>query len=618
MQIDGFPQFATLIERHYYQEILAMKTIKRAITVLLWIVSVSASASPTNPLTIVLRASTSTSSVNPADCFFNWVEVAYPMLFPPPSPTSIAFGPYYLRYYSSTTSFLAAYSSENKLLYLGPLSSNTLLDIGALSDWYTTAGCAPAIPDTTAPSIPVGLVASSASISQVNLTWAASTDNVGVTSYKIYRNGSTLIATLGNVTSYKDTGLASSTVYSYTVAACDAAGNCSTPSGAALATTLVPPDTTAPNVPVGIAATTVSSSQISLSWLAATDNVGVTSYKVYRGGGTLIATLANVTSYSDTGLRSSTAYSYTVAACDAAANCSTQSSAASATTLTPPDTIAPSAPVGLLATSVSSSQVSLTWSAATDNVGVTSYKVYRNGGTLIATLGNVTTYSDTGLTSSTSYSYRVAACDAAANCSSQSSAALATTQASILQAPTLRQSFSGSTAQVLSAITMPKGYYKISVTTSGYFELFDVSGLTVFNLSSGEANGAETIFYSPGRDVTFRTDNVRTAWTLVIESIDFSNPQPITNINSFGTYPTPRILGPYTVTAGSNYVFSMLTNGYFQLFSVNPYTANSESTIFNQFSGNYGAETIASFPVGVILLRTDNISGTWAITVRNL
>ena len=185
-------------------------------------------------------------------------------------------------------------------------------------------------PDTTAPTVPAGLAATPASATQINLSWTASTDGVGVTAYKVYRGGS-LLATLGNVTSYSDTGLTASTAYSYTVSACDAAGNCSAQSTAASATTSAAPDTTAPTVPAGLAATPASATQINLSWTASTDGVGVTAYKVYRGG-SLLATLGNVTSYSDTGLTASTAYSYTVSACDAAANCSAQSAAASATT----------------------------------------------------------------------------------------------------------------------------------------------------------------------------------------------------------------------------------------------------------------------------------------------
>ncbi len=89
-------------------------------------------------------------------------------------------------------------------------------------------------------------------------------------------------------------------------------------------------DTTAPSTPTGLTATASSSSQINLSWSASTDNVGVTGYKVYRGGAQ-IATTTGI-SYSNTGLSPSVTYSYTVSAYDAAGNTSAQSTSVSATT----------------------------------------------------------------------------------------------------------------------------------------------------------------------------------------------------------------------------------------------------------------------------------------------
>lgn len=91
-----------------------------------------------------------------------------------------------------------------------------------------------------------------------------------------------------------------------------------------------------PTVPTNLAAVAVSSTQINLTWTASTDNVGVTSYKIYRdGSATPIATQTGTT-YSDTGLTASTAYSYTVSACDADNNCSGQSSVVSETIPAPP------------------------------------------------------------------------------------------------------------------------------------------------------------------------------------------------------------------------------------------------------------------------------------------
>ena len=86
-------------------------------------------------------------------------------------------------------------------------------------------------------------------------------------------------------------------------------------------------------------------------------------------------------------------------------NVSGLSTAANVTTPAVPDTIAPSTPTGLTANAVSASQINLSWSASTDNVAVTGYRVFRNG-TLLVTLGNVTTYQNTGLTASTTYTLR--------------------------------------------------------------------------------------------------------------------------------------------------------------------------------------------------------------------
>lgn len=102
----------------------------------------------------------------------------------------------------------------------------------------------------------------------------------------------------------------------------------------------------------------------------------------------------------------------------------------------PPDTTAPSVPANLAATAVSQSQINLSWSASTDDTGVTNYLIYRDG-SLVATLGNVTSYADTGLTPSTLYSYTVSARDAATNESAQSSSASATTDAAPNNPPTI-------------------------------------------------------------------------------------------------------------------------------------------------------------------------------------
>lgn len=181
-------------------------------------------------------------------------------------------------------------------------------------------------------------------------------------------------------------------------------------------------DRNAPTAPAGLAATPASGSRIDLNWAAATDDVGVAGYKVFRNG-TQVADIT-ATSYSDTGLDDATAYSYTVRAYDAAGNTSAASNTASATTL---DATPPSVPGGLAAQAVSSAQVNLSWSASSDNVGVTGYKVFRDGTLVTTTTG--TSYQDTGRSAGTTYSYTVLARDAAGNESAKSPAVTATTPA---------------------------------------------------------------------------------------------------------------------------------------------------------------------------------------------
>src|SRR5206468_1589688 len=96
------------------------------------------------------------------------------------------------------------------------------------------------------------------------------------------------------------------------------------------------------------------------------------------------------------------------------------------------DTQPPTAPTSLAATAISVGQINLSWTASTDNVSVTGYRVERcqgGGCSSFAQIGTPTgaTYNDTGLTAGTSYSYRVRATDAAANLSGYSTAASATT-----------------------------------------------------------------------------------------------------------------------------------------------------------------------------------------------
>ena len=210
-------------------------------------------------------------------------------------------------------------------------------------------------------------------------------------------------------------------------------------SGCGSTSSTPPPDTTPPSAPAGLTATAVSTSQISLSWTASTDNVAVTGYKVERCSGASCSNFNQIatptaTTFNDTGLTASTSYSYRVRATDAAANLSNFSATSTTSTLTP-DTTPPTAPANLTATAASATQINLSWTASTDNVGVTGYRVERCSGVACSNFAQIsapssTTFNDSGLAGSTSYSYRVRASDAAGNLSSYSGTASATTPAS--------------------------------------------------------------------------------------------------------------------------------------------------------------------------------------------
>ncbi len=166
-------------------------------------------------------------------------------------------------------------------------------------------------------------IATATSSATVSLTWTASTDNVGVTGYRILRGG-VQIAT-STSPSFADSGLSPSTKYSYTVIAVDAAANASASEcggdGDDVGRTR---HRRAIDSRQSHRRQRVDRARSGLSWTASTDNLAVAGYNVYRGG-TLIGTTLTP-AYQDSGLTAQTAYSYTVAAFDAAGNMSPPSS----------------------------------------------------------------------------------------------------------------------------------------------------------------------------------------------------------------------------------------------------------------------------------------------------
>ena len=187
-----------------------------------------------------------------------------------------------------TINFLKLAAGSNlidKGVNVGLSYSGSAPDLGAYE--YAPSG------DTQAPTVPTSLAATTISASRIDLSWTASTDNVAVVGYDVYRGGVKIGTTAS--TTYSSTGLTAATTYSYSVKALDAAGNASAPSTSASATTTAPPlDTTPPTVSIASPTGGTVSATIAVSVNAA-DNVGVTRVDLRVNGATVAST--NVAPY---------------------------------------------------------------------------------------------------------------------------------------------------------------------------------------------------------------------------------------------------------------------------------------------------------------------------------
>jgi chitodextrinase len=414
----------------------------------------------------------------------------------------------------------------------------------------------PAAPDTVAPSTPTSLVATAVSVSRINLSWSASTDNVAVTNYRVFRSGALLQLSLGNVTAYQDSSLIAGTTYVYTVQALDAAGNVSGQSAQASATTAPGLDTTPPSTPTNLAGTAVSPTRIDLSWSPSTDNDVVANYRLYRNG-VLAATLTSTT-YQNTGLSPATAYTYRVDAIDATGNVSGLSAPVTVSTPSAPDTTAPTTPTGLAASAVSDSRIDLSWSASTDNVAVAGYQIFRNGSPLNS-VGNVTTYASTGLAASTTYSYAVRALDAAGNVSGLSAAASATT-------PAVPDTSAPTTPTGLAATAISSS--KIGLTWSASADNVAVTGYRIYR------NGV--FLATVGNVTTYESAGLAAATTYAynVDAIDAAG-----NASGTSTAASATTLAPNTATLAWDVVTHPNLMGYRVYFG-------TASGAYNQASGN--------------------------------
>ncbi|QGY46289.1 T9SS type A sorting domain-containing protein [Maribellus comscasis] len=253
--------------------------------------------------------------------------------------------------------------------------------------------------DDELPSVPADF-AGSPSETSISLSWTASTDNVGVTGYNIYKDGVFKTSVVG--TNYLADKLNPGTEYTFEVEAFDAEGN---RSEKALLVILTTDDETPPSMPENLTAIP-SETSIELSWTASIDNVGVTGYVIYLDGDSI--NMVTETVFNATELNALTEYVFEVEAFDASGNKSGKASVTVSTT----DETAPSAPSDLAAVTTETS-VSFSWTASTDNVGVAGYVVYLDGDSINTVTETV--FNATELNALTEYVFEVEAFDASGN-----------------------------------------------------------------------------------------------------------------------------------------------------------------------------------------------------------
>jgi fibronectin type 3 domain-containing protein len=308
-------------------------------------------------------------------------------------------------------------------------SNNAKLSSLEILPYTTTTSC------TNTPGTPK---VQSSTDTSITLSWTAgaSTSGCTPTAYNIYRSDiSSTTPYKSNVTgtSFTDSGLTPSTLYTYSIQTVNSStGNSPIGTSAGLATMA---DTTPPTFTGPVTATAKSAGEVDLTWSPGSDDIGVVGYDVYRNNSsTPLATSTTVTgtTYKDTTVAANTSYTYQVVAVDGAGNLSTPKvSSNSVTTPTSTDTTPPTAPTALKNSVLASQSAQFTWTASTDNTGVSGYHVYLKYGGTDVYLGDSPTADPTSFTASclepgVAYTFDFKAYDAAGNVSPAASMAITT------------------------------------------------------------------------------------------------------------------------------------------------------------------------------------------------
>jgi hypothetical protein len=375
-------------------------------------------------------------------------------------------------------------STTNSDTASGPFTGSTTYDFRVYAYAYTGGSSAYATATTTTPAFPNQPTLSSAtaqSNTSVALAWSGVSGATGFVIQRSANSGTTwtTAGTVGSgVTAFTDTGLNEATTYTYELSATDAAGSSAPSPTLSVATQ--------PAAPTGLTATVVSGGQINLAW---TDHSSAASYYYVQQSpdGTTWTTIASTygsTTNSDTAsgpFTGSTTYDFRVYAY---AYTGGNSAYATATTTTP---AFPNQPTLSSATAQSNTSVALTWSNVSAATGFTIQRS-TNGGTSWTTAGTVgsgvTTFTDTGLTEATSYTYRVTATDAAGSSAPSPTLSVATQPA----APT------GLTATVVSGGQINLAWTDHSPAASYYYVQQSPDGTTWTTIASiyGSTTNSDT------------------------------------------------------------------------------------------------------------------------------
>ena len=267
-------------------------------------------------------------------------------------------------------------------------------------------------------------------------------------------------------------------------------------------------DTDAPTAPTEVTATDITTTTAKVTWTASTDNVGVTGYNVYVNDSETPVngeTLVTGIEYALESLTAGTEYKVTVKAVDAAGNVS-EGAVHTFTTENAADTEAPTAPENVAVTDVTTTTAKVTWSEATDNVGVVGYNVYLNEDKVNETLITTTEYDLTALTEETNYSVKVTAVDAAKNESERSEAATFTT-------PKTQDTEAPSVPAGVAASDVTQTGAKITWTASA-----DNIGVAGYNVYLGESKVNTSPVTVTEYDLTGLTAN--TEYTVTVSAVD--------------------------------------------------------------------------------------------------